>query len=89
MMEKGKSSKSSERKTRTLTLTYLERDAASGDRKRDVERVLLDLRWSVDNTIPHVDSLALSCIAHWHTFQSHLRTNLKGQMFVQWFLTER
>ena len=32
-----KFSKSSERKTRTLMLIYLERDAASEDRKRDVE----------------------------------------------------
>ena len=36
-------SKPSERKTRTLTITCLERDAASGDRKRDVERVRRDL----------------------------------------------
>ena len=40
--EKSTCSNSSER-TRTLTLTYLERDAASGDRERDVERVLHDL----------------------------------------------
>ena len=32
-----KFSKSSDRKTRAHTLTYLERDAASKDRKRDVE----------------------------------------------------
>ena len=43
MVKEERFSKSSERKTRALTLTYLERDAASGDRKRDVERVLHDL----------------------------------------------
>ena len=34
---------SSDRKSRTRTLTCLERDAASGDRKRDVQRVVRDL----------------------------------------------
>ena len=33
----------SELKTRTLTVTHLERDVASGDRKRDVERLFHDL----------------------------------------------
>ena len=42
---------SSERKTRTLTLTYLERDVASGDRKRDLNEQFHDPSGGADETL--------------------------------------
>ena len=72
----------SERKTRTLTLTYLERDATPGDRKRDVERKLDDLSGAAENTIPdpsfHKRFHALRTGTHSHRISAAL---YKVQMF--------
>ena len=75
-------SKSSERQTRTRTLTYLERDTGFGTPKDD-------LSGGVDTHATARMFSVLSCTAHWHAFLCHLRSSLiKFSCYFSFFLQE-